>query len=306
MRTREKWLKWTRLAVLAALAFMTAWGVRAGEAHVVPDVVGAVSYSGYPAVRSMGLSTLLGAELAPFTDPCGEQEDRLLHWQTAGIAFRGDWQADELAVVIEVLDQFAGTFGEAAFLRLVRQALDGDPANRNPRLTIAKTADLDFGAAFWIPSQATVYFTSDLFDQAYAEKHYSWSVFDRPSSVAPRPITLQAAVIAHELGHVLIDGIRVTQVGTGEPVPPPEEAYAAQLDVNFWPHPHHPENENLATELGLWALELGRSQPVVAFREHYLAPYLTEARFKGLRGRCKADGVFYTKVQTQLLAPQVQ
>ena len=301
MDTREKWWRRIRVAVLAAIAGLTVLGIRATEAQIVPDVVGAARYPGYRAVRSVGLSTFLGTELTPFTAPCGEEEERLRHWQAAGIKFRGEWQADELAVVIEVLDEFALTFGEATFLRLVRQALHLDPANKNPALTIAKTANKGHGAAFWVPRHGTVYFTSDLYDHAYTEKYHRWPVLDNPASVAPRPVTTQAAVIAHELGHVLIDGIRVTQASASVPIASPEEAYAAQLDINFWPHRFLPVNESLATEVGLWALEVPRPQPVIAFRESYLAPYLTETRFKSLPGSCKTAEGLTIKGQTQSL-----
>jgi hypothetical protein len=304
MQTREKWLRWLRIAVLAAIAGLTVWSSRAAEAQVVPDVFGAVRYLSNPAVRRAGLSTLPGTELTPFVAPCEAQEDRLLHWQAAGIEFRGDWQADELATAIEVLDQFAVTFDEAAFLHLVRQALDWDPGNRSPVLTIAKIANSRYGAAFWVPRHGAIYFTSDFFDQAYVEKYHRWHVLDSPASVAPRPVTTQAAVIAHELGHVLIDGIRVAQAGASVPVASPEEAYTAQLDINFWPHRFSPVNESLATELGLWALEIRRPQPVIAFRESYLAPYLTEASFKGLAGRCKTAEALSTKGQIRLLVPE--
>jgi hypothetical protein len=304
MHTREKWWRQIRVAVLVAIAGLTVWSIRAAEAQVVPDVVGAVPYPGYLAVRSVGLSTLLNTEVTPFAALCSEQEDRLLHWQTAGIKFAGEWQADELAMVSEVLDQFAVTFGEATFLHLVRQALDWDPGNRSPVLTIAKIANSRYGAAFWVPRHGAIYFTSDFFDQAYVEKYHRWHVLDSPASVAPRPVTTQAAVIAHELGHVLIDGIRVAQAGASVPVASPEEAYTAQLDINFWPHRFSPVNESLATELGLWALEIRRPQPVIAFRESYLAPYLTEASFKGLAGRCKTAEALSTKGQIRLLVPE--
>ncbi|MGC9349153.1 MAG: hypothetical protein ACP5JG_13490, partial [Anaerolineae bacterium] len=51
--------------------------------------------------------------------------------------------------------------------------------------------------------------------------------------------------------------------------PTPEVAYSRMFDVNDWPHPSHPANENIATELAFFALGLKRPTVMTAFLETY-------------------------------------
>lgn len=105
---------------------------------------------------------------------------------------------------------------------LVRQALHLDPANTSPYLTITKTAALPSTVTGWMPRSGEIYVTPNLYDQAHVERYHNWRVVDSP---ADRPVTLQAALVAHELGHVFIDGIRITQAAMEVQVASPEDAY---------------------------------------------------------------------------------
>jgi hypothetical protein len=238
--------------------------------------------------------------LSPFSPSAYPVESQqLLHWQAAGIHFRGAWHPDELALILKVLDRFAATFGQARVLTSIQLGLSVDPNSEAEHLTFTRISDPVYGPGSWRPSTGEILINDSLYDRAYMEAKYDWEFLEAGRRREAHRVTSEEAIVAHELGHVLVDGMRMRREqggigapldGTGAPldgtgVPPEsstaplegmwlEELYAEQININYWPHPFYPGNESLATEVGVWALAVPRPQEVVAFREAYLSPLI--------------------------------
>lgn len=100
MSTVYSWPGWLKIAVLVIVISFTAGDVvLAGELAVL-GAAGA----------DRGPASAAHSETVPAL--CRDRQDRPVYWQAAGIQFKGEWQAEELALIVEVLDQFADTFGE--------------------------------------------------------------------------------------------------------------------------------------------------------------------------------------------------
>jgi hypothetical protein len=253
------------VGVLAAYAFL----FRAG-----PVTAGA----GGSALRfDQYLAALTGARAAgagvtpPYVSRLAAPARDVDHWRAEGIRFVGAWPEHEHIVILRVLDRFAATFGEARFLLLVDAALRADPANRARYLAFVRHANPDVAAGAWAPSRGTVYVNDSLYDSAYMEATYRWLLRDLAASNLPRSVTPQDFIVAHEVGHVLADGLRMIQAASGDAGQTPEALYADLVRIDLRPHAGEAVNENLATELGVWALGIARPEPVLAFRSRLLA-----------------------------------
>jgi hypothetical protein len=231
----------------------------------------------------------------PARDPvvvgCPTDQARLANWKAIGVRFEGHWRSEELNVALDVLDRYALTFGEAQLSRLIHEALRLDILSRSGYLAFVRTSGPSHEAAGWMPLSGKIRLNDVLFNRAVMAIRYRWSFLDACNDASTRSVSIQEAVVAHELGHVVIDGTRVARGDLGATTITSkedyadfaahtlalEEAYVDEVSVGLWPHPTCPVYESVATEIGLWALGLRRPPPVCAYREDHLAPVLIGA-----------------------------
>jgi hypothetical protein len=216
--------------------------------------------------------------VAPAVEAPSTRQSQRLH--AIGVRFGGTWKASEQEVILKVIDCFVLTFGQAQLHALIRAGLSVDPSSSAQVLTFIRVSIPGYPIAGWSPSTGEIVINDGLYDQAYVDARYTWPYLETAQLIAPHAVTQQEAIVAHELGHVVADGIRVRRAQSGGSRAaslanlPPDEEYAAVLNINYWPHPFEPPCESLATEIGLWALGVPRVPIVVQYRETYLSPLI--------------------------------
>jgi len=244
------------------------------EAHLArqPDSIeGASSRPGHDSGDVVStVQTLLGKHQAP--RPAFPAEwptarlQRLQVWLSYGVKFEGPWTSEELDLVLTVLDAFGATYGEARFAQLASRAIEANSLGLLASLRLIKVEGYGTPVAGWYARSGRILFNEGLFDDALIEAKYSWS-FLMGDYAHPGPeITVRQVIIGHELGHVLIDGLRVEAVAGRHDRLALEMLYEQMIERAQWPHQGSVANENLATELAVWALGIERTQQVDALR----------------------------------------
>jgi hypothetical protein len=192
--------------------------------------------------------------------------ERLHVWLSHGIAFEGPWASEELDLVLTVLDGFGATYGEARFVELSEAAVAAASFGLRHHLRLVKVMGRQIPAAVWFGRSGKIRFNEGLFDDAYFGQYYYWS-FLLGEYADPGPeVKMRHAVIGHELGHVLIDGLRLEMPAAGHDRMALEALYTEMIEPAQWPHQGVVANEALATELAVWALGVGRTAQVDALR----------------------------------------
>jgi len=168
-------------------------------------------------------------------------------------------------MVASVLDRYADCLGEERFLELVRRTvLEGSGAARRdlviaiaPNAVDASAAELRWIAG-WAPHAGQITLYENLFDQAHVEAHYRWRFLSDLQQAHPAPVTVPMFAVAHELGHLLLDGLRQEHVARGLDPFVLEELYATNLLHDYWAAPFDVPNESLADEVALWIFDIRR------------------------------------------------
>jgi hypothetical protein len=199
-----------------------------------------------------------------------EDRARLSLWLDLGIRFEGEWQSDELMLTLDVLDAFGRVYGAERFASIVRQTVRARSQGWRNYLTVVRLQGAGHPAAAWAPAAGMVLFNDSMFDEDYVTQYYNWRLLHegRPETVMFSD--LQEIVIAHEFGHAIIDGLRLEATQEGSGILSVEGLYTRYVPADQWPHYAAPTNENLATELGAWALEIERTPQVEEFQAQVL------------------------------------
>jgi hypothetical protein len=128
--------------------------------------------------------------------------------------------------------------------------------------------------AYYARNYGRVRIYDNLFDQAYVDEHYPWRFDDALAEAPSGPINDQSFIIGHELGHMIVHGLRAEYASSQKPPTYLEELYGDTLDIDHWAHPIHGINESMASEIALWVFEVARPESVETFRDAYLGPAL--------------------------------
>jgi hypothetical protein len=196
------------------------------------------------------------------------------YWAARGIVFEGPWQEDEIDLVTEVLARFADRLGEARFLALIRKAVRAGTDGQRQTLTFKRDVDVDGMVGSWAfyLGQITIY--EGLFDPEYLAANYPLR-FDLHLAHAPDGADSSPMfTVAHELGHVLVDGMREEHVSNGLAPTVIEDRYVDDIYLDYWVHPLNVPKESIVSEVALWVLEVRRPPDVRAFHHDVLVPAL--------------------------------
>lgn len=191
-----------------------------------------------------------------------------------GVQLEGPWQSERVTLVLSVVDCYVEHLSEERFTELVRQAIAQGSDDRINLLTFRFDPRTLYQVAAWAPEYGQITLYESLFDQAHMDRHYRWRFLDRLHEAQPRPVTIQEFTIGHELGHVLIDGLREEHIANDLAPTYLEDAYTESLNIDFWADPFQGPNESLASEVALWAFDIRRPRPVRDYRNRYLVPAL--------------------------------
>jgi hypothetical protein len=221
--------------------------------------------------EAQGIARLLpfgsrNGSYAYLADWSEEDRDRLSVWLDLGIRFEGEWQSEELALIVDVLDAFGTVYGEERFATLAQQTVRVRSRGWRNYLTVVRMPDSGHPAAGWAPSAGIVLFNDSLFDEQYVTRYYNWRALHQNRAETVTFVELQEIVVAHELGHALIDGLRLEAAADSAGILSVEGLYTRYVPEAQWPHPGAATNENLATEVGAWALNIERTPEVEEFQ----------------------------------------
>ena len=218
------------------------------------------------AIVQAQLGSRQAAQLDCLTDWPAERLERLNVWLTYGITFEGTWASEELDLMVTVLDGFGATYGEARFVALTEAAVEAASFGLRHHLRLVKAKGYDLPVTVWFDGSGRIRFNEGLFDDATFGQHYYWSFLVGEYAHPGPEVTMRHTVIGHELGHVLIDGLRSEAMATGQDEMALETLYEQMIEPAQWPHKASTANESLATELAVWALGVGRTAQVDALR----------------------------------------
>ena len=199
-----------------------------------------------------------------------QQEERLETWRERGVRFKGSWQPQEMALTLDVLDAFGALMGHDRLLNLLDAAVRARSFGFNRHLTLVRKPSQGLPAAVWYGLPGRIVLNDSLFDAQFVSENYAWSFLHGPYVTLPREIPMQEVIIAHEIGHVLIDGLHAEARSMGEQDLSLEALYEQIVPPAHWPHDGYVTNENLGTDLAVWALEVGRPAEVDALRTRLL------------------------------------
>jgi hypothetical protein len=205
--------------------------------------------------------------------------ERLETWLRLGIRFRGPWQPEELILTLNVLEAFGEALGQARFAAIVRAAVAAKSFGLNRHLILVRKSTEGLPAAVWYDWRGQIAINDSLFDPQFVYENYSWSFLHGPYATPPREIPMQEVIIGHELGHVLIDGLNMEARQTGHKALSLEQCYREAVPPHEWPHVYAVANENLATELAVWALRIERTDAIRAYRVGTLALMTQDAQW---------------------------
>jgi hypothetical protein len=190
---------------------------------------------------------------------------RIQVWRERGVRFKGAWQPEEIALTLDVLDAFAARVGEDRLSVLIEAAVRAGSFGFKRHLTVIRKASWGLPAAVWYALRGQIVLNDSLFDAQFVYEHYSWSFLGGPYVDLPREVAIQEAIIGHEIGHVLIDGIHAEARAMDEDDLSLERLYDQITPSAYQPHAGYVTNENLATEFAVWALKIGRPEEVDVF-----------------------------------------
>jgi hypothetical protein len=196
------------------------------------------------------------------------------YWAERGIRFEGTWHEDELQQVLDVLARFAARLGEARLIALMRKGVRLGTEGRSEVLTLIRDPDAVDSLARYLPKQGRIHFHDGTFDQVTIDADFYYPFQDRLRDATSGSVTDPMFIIGHELGHVLIYGLRSEQTASGQGATFLEDLYGDALIVNHWAHPLYDPNESVASEIALWVFEVDRPTPVETFRDENLVPAL--------------------------------
>ncbi len=260
-----------------------AFVVAAILVYPVSQVHGVAGAALHPAPASADLvaatQVLLGRRQAARMDylvawPVARLE-RLHVWLSCGIAFEGPWASEELDLMVTILDAFGATYGEARFVELSEAAVAAASFGLRHHLRLVKVTGRQIPVAVWFDRSGKIRFNEGLFDEDYFGQHYYWSFLVGAYADPGPEVTMRHAVIGHELGHVLIDGLRLEAMAAGHDRMVLEALYTEMIEPAQWPHQGVVANEALATELAVWALGVGRTAQVDALRAQLSPTFAT-------------------------------
>lgn len=201
-----------------------------------------------------------------------DQSSELKIWLQAGLSFEGSWTADQLTHVVRVLRAYADTYGWARFLRLLTAAVGVRSHGAYHHLRLVREEGLAVPAAGWYPHSARIALSDGLWDAEHVRAYHTWSFLDGPYADPAPSITQQEIIVAHEIGHVVINAMRAEAAAAGHPTLSVERLYGQFVPRSQWPHFDAHMNEHLATEIGVWVLGVSRTAEVDSFRQKVLQP----------------------------------
>ena len=257
------------VAVMAIVTLMTA--VVTHPVQAAPTLpTPATDHSRQSGGRLAALLGLLGkvetAQLAYLFHWPTARLERLRVWIDLGIEFAGPWTSEELDLMVAVLDAFGGTLGEARVAELAKIAVMAASGGLQDHLHLVKAPGYSMPAAYWLDQDGEVVFLEGLFDDTWFADNYRWTFLQGSYAHLGPDVTLRHVVIGHELGHVLIDGLRVEVTAAGSDPMALETLYRESIEPAQWPHLGYGANEDLASELSVWALGVERTEQVDALR----------------------------------------
>lgn len=195
------------------------------------------------------------------------------HWDKQGLHFVGPWTAERLALVLSVLDHFEQQIGAARFHQLIEQGVAWHASGTSHSLTFVADPSHPHWIAAWRADLGQITLYDSLFDPAHLDAHYRWRFLDDLTNAAPGAVSQPAFAVAHELGHLIADGLRQEHIAHGESPDYLEARYEEMLSLNFWANPLQPSvNESVASEIGLWVYGIHRPFQVRAYHDDVLAP----------------------------------
>jgi hypothetical protein len=109
--------------------------------------------------------------------------------------------------------------------------------------------------------------------------YHTWSFLAGPYVNAHAGITDLEVVVAHEVAHVIINGMRAEAAAARHDQLSLERLYALTVPIAQWPHFYADTNEQLATEIAVWALGISRTSEVDTLRYRVLAPSTVSDRW---------------------------
>jgi len=203
------------------------------------------------------------------------QEDDLLRlavWLRTGLTFEGPWASEELADVLDILDQCADTLGRERFAALLDLAVWKRSDGRHQHLRIVREAGADLPAAAWYARSSRIVLKDALWDDEFVDRHYSWSFLSSAYTLPSPQTPTRHVIIGHEIGHVIIDGLRAEAAALGHGGVSVEGLYSRVVSAEERPHFTSSANEHLASEIAVWALGIGRVGSIETFRAEVLVP----------------------------------
>jgi hypothetical protein len=186
-----------------------------------------------------------------------------------GFDITGQWTLAEMEYMVDILKGFETLLGLDRFISLVQIAVQThDPAGANQTLTIRRDRGTNsHPIAGWQPSAGTVYLNDGVFDGA-AVTSYRWPV------LGANPNTIQDWVFSHEVGHVILDGLRAEHARNYWYIETTYDRMVPQADA-FHPGVH--PNESVASELAnMAALQINRPDSVNTWANTIAIPALQE------------------------------
>lgn len=252
---------WWRVAVVAGLVGTAVWVLPQGQS--------------WAADRPLERTAETEVAVQRSTPTVGDEvPGRLAYWSEKGIRFEGNWETERIDMVISVLDRYAEALGEERFTEIIRQAVVAGTAGQGGDLEIAMDPSTDYWVASWTPQTGRIALAEGLFDQQHMNANYRWRFLDRLQDALPRPVTAQEFAVAHEIGHLLLDGLREEHRANGLAPTVLEDLYGETLLADYWADPFTGTNESLANEIPLWIFGIRRPAPVRAYLDTTLVPAL--------------------------------
>ncbi len=189
----------------------------------------------------------------------------LLDWLDLGIRFDGIWTSEKLASVIDVLDFYGEAIGRARFAYLAATAAQKMSGGRVQQLIFlnmnARAGDPAEDITGWYAQAGTIGIYDEMYDDFFLRNYRSWWGEDAA--------VIRSRLLGHEVGHVLMDGIRARY--PHDDYNYYENLYDEQVPRKDQPYTANPF-ESLATEIGDIALGRSVSAPMMSFWYATLSP----------------------------------
>ena len=187
----------------------------------------------------------------------------------------GIWAFAEMQLLQNILGGFADSIGLERFNQLLRNGTEFHNPNSESYLLNIERRRGETGkpVAGWIPGtdNGTVFLNDSVFDDGFLDNNYSNRSLFGAGGASPE--TKRDWLFGHELGHVLLDGMRGEQY-------PNEDFFLEGFYPFFVPtsaqlHPGFNDTESVASELAVWAvLDIERPAVVDTFWALVMNPAL--------------------------------